>query len=139
MRALYRFLRKVSARTAIALRAAISCLVSRASRRSEKVPVNVPEKIVVPDKIPFNFGKSASNGPMYRVVLWNDEYNSMDHVITILIRVIDSMDLQSAIAVMTTAHQKGTAVVVESPQEKAEHYRQQLEHGGLTATTEPVG
>lgn len=102
------------------------------------MPTKMPDKVIVPDRIPFNLGKNQSNSPLYQVILWNDQYNQMDHVITILIRVVDSLDFAGAVSIMTTAHTKGTAVVVEAPQEKAEHYRQQLEHGGLTATIEPV-
>lgn len=100
--------------------------------------MSVETPLKVPDKIPFNLGKERSSGRPYQVVLWNDDHNTVDHVITVLIRAIDCLDLAAAVRVMETAHTKGTAIVVQAVQEQAEHYRQQLEHGGLTATIEPV-
>lgn len=98
--------------------------------------VDTPFK--VPDRIPYGLGKESYSGKPYQVVLWNDDHNSVDHVVTTLIRAIDRLDMAAAVQIMHTAHTKGTAIVVQAVQEQAEHYRQQLEHGGLTATVEPV-
>lgn len=100
--------------------------------------MSVDTPLKVPDRIPYGLGKPKQSGRPYQVVLWNDDHNSVDHVVTVLIRAIDCLDLAGAVQVMQTAHTKGTAIVIQAVQEQAEHYRQQLEHGGLTATVEPV-
>jgi ATP-dependent Clp protease adaptor protein ClpS len=76
--------------------------------------------------------------PPYRVVLNNDEHNSMDHVVLSLMRCVPSLDFEQAAEIMFTAHHHGEATVIECPKEAAEHYRDQLESCGLTATIEPA-
>ena len=74
--------------------------------------------------------------PPYRVVLYNDDHNSMHHVVQSLIRCVPSLELEDAVEIMFTAHNFGQATVVECPKEAAEHYRDGLESCGLTATIE---
>lgn len=77
--------------------------------------------------------------PPYRVVLHNDDHNSMDHVVHALRRCVPSLSAEDADAIMWTAHNHGQATVIECPKEAAEHYRGCLESAGLTATIEPAG
>lgn len=76
--------------------------------------------------------------PPYRVILHNDDHNSMDHVIRSLLRCVPSLSPEEAEAIMWTAHTHGEATVIECPKEAAEHYRNCLESAGLTATIEPA-
>lgn len=76
--------------------------------------------------------------PPYRVVLHNDEHNSMDHVVLSLLKCVPSLTPEEAIEIMFTAHHGGQATVIECPKEAAEHYRNGLESCGLSATIEPV-
>ncbi len=76
--------------------------------------------------------------PPYRVVLHNDDHNSMDHVIISLTRCVPSLTIEEAAAIMLQAHNHGQATVIECPKEAAEHYRDGLESCGLTATIEPA-
>lgn len=76
--------------------------------------------------------------PPYRVVLHNDDHNSMDHVVLSLMRSVPSLDFEAAAEIMFTAHHLGEATVIECPKEAAEHYRDRLESCGLTATIEPA-
>ena len=76
--------------------------------------------------------------PPYRVILHNDDHNSMDHVVRSLLRCVQSLSIEDAVAIMTTAHKNGQATVIECPKEAAEHYRDALESCGLTATIEPA-
>ncbi len=76
--------------------------------------------------------------PPYRVVLHNDDHNSMDHVVASLLRSVPSLGLEEAVEIMFTAHNFGQATVIECPKEAAEHYRDRLESCGLTATIEPA-
>jgi ATP-dependent Clp protease adaptor protein ClpS len=77
--------------------------------------------------------------PPYRVVLHNDDHNSMEHVVRSLLRCVQSLSNEDAEAIMWTAHNHGQATVIECPKEAAEHYRDCLESTGLTATIEPAG
>ena len=76
--------------------------------------------------------------PPYRVILHNDAHNSMDHVVRSLLRCVQSLGTEDAVAIMVTAHENGQATVIECPREAAEHYRDALESCGLTATIEPA-
>ncbi|MEO7018950.1 MAG: ATP-dependent Clp protease adaptor ClpS [Ktedonobacteraceae bacterium] len=75
--------------------------------------------------------------PPYKVVLFNDDYNEMDYVVAILLRLINHLTSAEAIEIMLTAHLKGSAVVVVCPKERAEYYQECLLGYGLTATIEP--
>lgn len=76
--------------------------------------------------------------PRYRVMLHNDDYNAMDHVVLALVRVIGDMDSDRAIQIMLEAHLQGVAEVIICPKEVAEHYRDGLRSFGLTSTIEPA-
>lgn len=76
--------------------------------------------------------------PPYRVVLHNDDHNTMDHVVRSLIRTVPRLTQEEAVAIMLEAHNNGQATVVECRREEAEHYRDGLESCGLTATIEPA-
>lgn len=74
--------------------------------------------------------------PPYKVILHNDEHNSMDHVVESLRKAVPGMTLGKAVAIMWEAHTAGKAVVIACPLELAELYQQRLISFGLTATIE---
>lgn len=74
--------------------------------------------------------------PPYRVVLYNDDVNSMEHVVHALLSSVPELDEAMALQVMLTAHHHGQADVIVCPLERAELYRDRLESFGLTATVE---
>jgi ATP-dependent Clp protease adaptor protein ClpS len=74
--------------------------------------------------------------PPFRVVLHNDDHNSMDHVVRSLLRSVPSLTVERAAEIMLEAHNHGQASVIVCPKEAAEHYRERLESCGLTATIE---
>jgi ATP-dependent Clp protease adaptor protein ClpS len=76
--------------------------------------------------------------PAYRVVLHNDDHNTMDHVVRSLRKTVPSLGEEDATAIMLEAHTHGQATVIVCPKEAAEHYRAGLESCGLTATIEPA-
>ncbi|MCE7927646.1 MAG: ATP-dependent Clp protease adaptor ClpS [Dehalococcoidia bacterium] len=76
--------------------------------------------------------------PPYRVVLHNDDHNTMDHVVRSLVRCVPSLTVERAAEIMFEAHHNGQATVIVCPKEAAEHYRERLESCGLTATIEPA-
>ncbi len=74
--------------------------------------------------------------PPYKVLLHNDDVNSMDHVVRSLLRSVPRLSRAQAIRIMLEAHQTGVALVITCPLEQAELYRERLESCGLTATIE---
>ncbi len=68
--------------------------------------------------------------PPWRVILHNDDHNSMEHVVRSLRKCVQSLSESDAEAVMLEAHTAGKAVVIECPKEAAEHYRAGLESCG---------
>jgi ATP-dependent Clp protease adaptor protein ClpS len=75
--------------------------------------------------------------PMYRVLLHNDPFNSMEHVVQSLIEVVPSLSQPQAINIMMEAHNNGMALVVTCAFEPAEFYCESLVGKGLTSTIEP--
>ena len=76
--------------------------------------------------------------PPYRVILHNDDVNSMEHVVQSLMKAVPSLSEDDATIVMAEAHTNGQASVITCPKEAAEYYRDGLESFGLTATIEPA-
>ncbi len=76
--------------------------------------------------------------PNYRVLLHNDDFNSMEHVVEVLTTSIPNMSAPHAINIMMEAHQYGMALVITCAQEHAEHYSEVLKSHGLTSTIEPA-
>ncbi|GAB4327475.1 MAG: hypothetical protein Kow0010_10980 [Dehalococcoidia bacterium] len=74
--------------------------------------------------------------PPYRVILHNDDHNTMDHVVRSLLKTVPHLTRDEAVAIMLEAHNSGQATVIECRKEAAEHYRDGLERCGLTATIE---
>ncbi len=75
--------------------------------------------------------------PQYKVLLHNDNHNSMEHVVEVLITTIPRMQPPQAMGIMIEAHNSGVAVVIVCAQEHAEFYCEQLKSHGLTSTIEP--
>lgn len=75
--------------------------------------------------------------PPYKVILFNDDYNDMDYVVAVLLRLINHLTPPDAEKIMLTAHLTGSAVVIVCPKESAEYYQERLLGYGLTATIEP--
>ena len=76
--------------------------------------------------------------PNYRVLLHNDDFNAMEHVVEVLTTSIPNMSAPYAINIMMEAHQYGMALVITCAQEHAEHYSEVLKSHGLTSTIEPA-
>ena len=76
--------------------------------------------------------------PPYKVILHNDDHNSMDHVVKALVQSVPGLGIRKAFRIMLEAHNNGRAVVIVCPLEPAELYRDRLQTFGLTATIEPA-
>ena len=75
--------------------------------------------------------------PPYKVILFNDDHNDMEYVVSVLLRLISQLTEWKAIQIMLTAHLTGSAVVIVCPRESAEYYQERLLGYGLTAIIEP--
>lgn len=75
--------------------------------------------------------------PPFRVLLHNDDINSVDHVILALMQ-LTPLNLLRAAEVTFEADCSGVALVLVTHQELAELYQEQLQSKGLTVTIEPA-
>lgn len=75
--------------------------------------------------------------PGYRVLLHNDDYNTMEYVVQVLMEVVGLSEPQ-AVSVMMEAHTNGIALVTVCALEHAEFYCEGLRRKGLTSTIEPA-
>ncbi len=75
--------------------------------------------------------------PRYRVLLHNDDFNSMEHVVESLLKVVPSLTTPQAVDIMMQAHSAGKAVVIVCALEHAEFYCEGLQSCGLTSSIEP--
>ena len=80
--------------------------------------------------------RRATHIPLYKVLLHNDDSNSMDHVVRALMKVF-KFGREECERIMLEAHQNGVALCVIEPLEQAEHHRDQLQSFSLLATIEP--
>lgn len=75
--------------------------------------------------------------PKYRVLLHNDDFNSMEYVVQVLMTTVPSVTQPQAVNIMMEAHTNGIALVITCAQEHAEFYSETLNNHGLTSTIEP--
>ncbi|MEQ9367649.1 MAG: ATP-dependent Clp protease adapter ClpS [Coleofasciculus chthonoplastes F3-SA18-01] len=75
--------------------------------------------------------------PRYRVLLHNDDFNPMEHVVQALIQTVPSLTQPQAVNIMMEAHNSGIALVITCALEHAEFYCETLKNHGLTSTIEP--
>ncbi len=80
--------------------------------------------------------RAAILGRLYKVLLHNDDRNTMEHVVKCLIRVFGFSE-EVAFLIMEEAHRAGVALCVVEPLERAEMHRDQLISLSLTSTIEP--
>jgi ATP-dependent Clp protease adaptor protein ClpS len=74
--------------------------------------------------------------PRYKVLLHNDDVNSMEHVVKAL-RQVFKFGMEECVRIMIEAHQNGLALCTVEPLEQAELHRDQLISFSLVATIEP--
>lgn len=75
--------------------------------------------------------------PRYRVLLHNDDFNTMEYVVQVLLTTVPSLTQPQAVNIMMEAHSSGIALVITCAQEHAEFYCETLKNHGLTSTIEP--
>jgi ATP-dependent Clp protease adaptor protein ClpS len=80
---------------------------------------------------------SRQLAPKYRVLLHNDDFNSMEYVTQVLMTTIPQMNEPKAVSIMMEAHNNGMALVIICEQEHAEFYCETLQNHGLISSIEP--
>jgi ATP-dependent Clp protease adaptor protein ClpS len=75
--------------------------------------------------------------PNYRVLLHNDDFNSMEYVVMTLMQTVPSLSQPQAVSVMMEAHANGMALVITCAMEPAEFYSEMLKSHGLSSSIEP--
>ena len=81
--------------------------------------------------------RRVTQEPPYKVILHNDDYTPMEHVVQALRKVIPRMSLRRALSIMLEAHTQGKAVATKCHKELAELYQEGLKAEGLISTIEP--
>ena len=74
--------------------------------------------------------------PRYAVILYNDDYHSMDYVVEALVKSVPDLIVEEAIGIMFEAHNTGSAVVIVCLLEQAELYRDRIQGYGLGSSIE---
>jgi len=69
----------------------------------------------------------------HRLILWNDEINTFDHVIYCLCKYLDYSDTQAE-KIAWTVHNDGKCEVLEGSFTELEVYRKILQQEGLTVS-----
>lgn len=75
--------------------------------------------------------------PRYRVLLHNDDFNSMEYVVQTLMQTVAGMTQPQAVDIMMEAHTNGMALVITCALEHAEFYCETLKNHGLISSIEP--
>ena len=94
-----------------------------------KFPTTEPGVVVVEDR-------AALHMPRYKVLLHNDDHNTMDHVVMALMNVF-RFGKEACERIMLETHNQGVALCTVEPLEQAEYHRDQLQAYSLAATIEP--
>jgi ATP-dependent Clp protease adaptor protein ClpS len=72
---------------------------------------------------------------MHRLILWNDDHNTFDHVIHCMIRYLDYSDPQAQ-KIAWKVHNEGKCAILEGSFTEVEVYRKILQQEGLTVSVE---
>jgi ATP-dependent Clp protease adaptor protein ClpS len=72
---------------------------------------------------------------MNRLILWNDEINTFEHVIFCLMKYIDYTEKQAE-AIAWKVHNEGKCAILEGSFTEMEIFRKILNQEGLTVTVE---
>jgi len=72
---------------------------------------------------------------MHRLILWNDDHNSFDHVIFCMMKYLDYSEAQAQ-KIAWKVHNEGKCAVLEGSFTEVEVYRKILQQEGLTVSVE---
>lgn len=71
----------------------------------------------------------------HRLILWNDDTNTFEHVIHCLVKYLDYTDKQAE-RIAWTVHNDGKCIILEGSFTEVEVYRKILQQEGLTVSVE---
>jgi ATP-dependent Clp protease adaptor protein ClpS len=72
---------------------------------------------------------------MHRLILWNDDHNTFDHVIFCMMKYLDYPEPQAG-KIAWKVHNEGKCAVLEGSFTEMEIYRKILQQEGLTVSVE---
>lgn len=75
--------------------------------------------------------------PPYRVLLHNDDINSLDWVVGAIVQLTPHPEVK-AVELTLAAHETGVSLILVTHKERAELYQEQFTSKGLTVTIEPA-
>ncbi|MCA9255251.1 MAG: ATP-dependent Clp protease adaptor ClpS [Phycisphaerales bacterium] len=75
--------------------------------------------------------------PLFKVILHNDDENSMHHVIDSIVE-LTPLNQEDAMSRANEAHYSGCSLLLVIHRERAELYEEQFRSKSLTVTIEPV-
>lgn len=70
-----------------------------------------------------------------KLILWNDDFNTFDHVIECLIEYLQYTEAEAS-RIAWTVHTKGKCIILEGSLTEVEVYRKILKAEGLTVSVE---
>lgn len=91
---------------------------------------------VAPVKKPAPPARKPGQLPPYKVLLHNDDVNTVEHVIKAILR-LTSLNTEDAIIKTVEAHETGVALLLVTHRERAELYYEQFMSLSITVTIEP--
>ena len=92
----------------------------------------MPAGTLTPPKERTTRGSDTGLGRPWHVVVLNDDHNTFEGVAFALAKTIPGIDFDRGMALATTIHNSGQAIVWSGDRELAELYHSQLEGQGLT-------
>ena len=72
---------------------------------------------------------------VHRLILWNDDFNSFDHVINCMIKYLDYSEPQAE-KIASKVHNEGKCAVLEGSFTEMEIFRKILQQEGLTVSVD---
>ena len=90
-----------------------------------------------PVKSPQRTKQKPKKLPPYKVLLHNDDVNTIEHVIVSILK-ITSLTPEEALLRTLEAHETGVALLLTTHKERAELYQEQFLTFQITATIEPA-
>jgi ATP-dependent Clp protease adaptor protein ClpS len=90
-----------------------------------------------PAKKPARPSRKPKKLPPFKVLLHNDDVNTMDHVISCIL-TLTTLEPQEAVLRTLEAHETGVALLLVTHLERAELYREQFATFNITVTNEPA-
>lgn len=77
----------------------------------------------------------AALNPSHQLILWNDDYNTFEHVIECLVKHLQYSPSQAE-KIAWTVHNEGKCAILEGSLNELEIYRKILKSEGLTVSVE---